>query len=98
MKKKDLKKCAICHQGMMHDNSMQFFKIEISNCIINMSAVQETHGLETLFGGGSQAAALASVMGSDPHIASESEPVSLLVCQSCALKPYMIAALMGDDS
>lgn len=86
MKKKDIKLCAFCGEGMMHDNNILFYRVKIERLGINLRGVQKTHGLETFFGGGRAGAALAGVMGTDPEIAKVVTSDEALICDECAIE------------
>ncbi len=94
MKKKDFKNCALCGKGMMHDGNILFYRVKIERMGINLEAIQQTHGLETFFGGGQGGAVLAGVMGTDPEIAKPVTSDKALVCDTCACKKdiYCLAA------
>ena len=86
MKKKDLEQCIFCNKGMMHEGQPSFLKISVETHLINMAAVNETHGLEMFFGGGYTGAALANVMGTDPDITKKVNGAAFLVCRGCVME------------
>ena len=62
MKQTDIKKCAICENGMMHLGIPFFYVIKIQRHSIDLEAIQRQNGLEQMLGGCAQ---LANVMGPD---------------------------------
>jgi hypothetical protein len=91
MKHKDLKPCALCNQDIMHTGLPLFYKVLIQRYGIDLGAVQRQTGLEMMLGGN---AILANIMGPDEDMAKPfSDAVELLVCETCAMRPAMIAAL-----
>lgn len=103
MKKKDFKNCALCGEGMMHNGGILFFRIKIERMGMNLRAIQETHGMEMMMGGGQAGAALASVMGTDPEIAKAVTSDTALICDECATEKeiHCLAVLherISDDN
>ena len=93
MKRADLKNCAICGKGLMHSGSPLFYRVKIERMGFDAVAVQQTHGLETFFGGGQAGAMLANVMGPDPDIAKSISSDEALICDSCAMESTCLAAI-----
>ncbi len=60
LKQRDLRKCAWCRRGVMHGNSIVFYRITISRYVVDLGAVQRQHGLEQFLG---NAAFLGQVLG-----------------------------------
>lgn len=82
MKQTDIKKCAICKEGMMKCGIPTFYTVTIQRHMIDLAACQRQTGLEMQLGGHAQ---LANIMGPDDDI---SKPVSkkadVWICQDCA--------------
>lgn len=94
MKRNELQKCAVCGKGVIHTGLPLFWKLSIERFGVDIGAVQRRHGLETFFGGGGAGAAMAGIMGADEDIAvSLGDKKTLLVCEDCAMKDTMVAAL-----
>jgi hypothetical protein len=56
-----------------------------------LDAVRRQAGLEMMLGGN---ATLANIMGPDEDIAKPiTDKIDLLICETCAMKPELIAAL-----
>ncbi|KKL97464.1 hypothetical protein LCGC14_1834170, partial [marine sediment metagenome] len=93
LKQKDLQPCALCGNGVMHNNNITFYRISIEHLVIDTSAVSRQHGMEMMMG---QVAPLAQVMGPDEDIAKivlSWNPI--LICQSCALGEHGIGAVLS---
>ncbi len=91
MKREDLKKCAICKEGLAHGGSPMFYRIKIESMILNLQALQEQAGLEIMLGSPD----LAHVMGPDRDIATKAGGNEVLICLECGTsKPYLLARLM----
>jgi len=64
------------------------------NKMIDARAVQSRAGLEQHFGGGTNGAVLAQVMGDDRDLAEPLSPSrTLFVCLQCSLEPIPLMAL-----
>ena len=94
MKAEDFKTSALCGKGVMHNGVPLFYRCRITPMGIDARAVQQTHGLEQMFGGVGGGARLARVMGPDPDIAKPiTEEQTALVCQDCSMQPHLFAML-----
>jgi len=91
MKQTEIKPCALCGEGVLHNNQIMFFSIKIKRMVANVGAVQRQAGLEMMLGGN---ATLANVMGPDDDMAKAIEEQDALVCMSCALNPHPLAELV----
>lgn len=79
----DIQPCALCDRGVMHDNSIHFYRITFQSFLANMQAIRQTAGLEMMLGG---SPVLADVFSPDSALAKSSEAAqALLICQDCAL-------------
>ena len=85
MKQTDIKPCIGCGQGVMHDNQLVFYRIEIDRMVADIGAIQRQHGLEMSMGA---AAPLASIMGPDEDVAKSFAKHEVLVCNECSFKPF----------
>lgn len=86
LKKQELKKCALCDQGMMHSGDIQFYRLSLESFVIDHRGVQETSGMEQMMGGGSFGAMMAGVMGTNPDIAKQMfQEKNMLVCSPCMM-------------
>lgn len=98
MKRDEIQNCCVCNKGLAHDNSPLFYKIKLETMGLDRVGIQQTHGLEQFFGGGEQGAALASVMGANPDIASLIDMSTKLICSTCFLDPKTsMVQLIGDE-
>lgn len=84
LSRKDLSKCSLCGEGVLHDGSVCFYRVNVAQAIIDVSAVQRTHGLEMMMGGN---AALADVFSPDQDLAQEITSPTVNVCASCMMSP-----------
>jgi hypothetical protein len=82
MKQTDLKPCVCCGKGVMHDNNIAFFRVQVDHMIVNLRAVQRQAGLEMMLQGN---AALAYHMGPQDDIALQATTSRAIVCQDCWL-------------
>ena len=93
MKQTDIKKCAICKEGIMHSGVPIFCTIKVQRHILKLDVCKRQTGLEMMLGN----AHLANVMGPNEDI---SEPVSeesdFWVCEDCA-REYLPNALISFD-
>lgn len=83
LKQHELSKCAVCSEGVAHNNDLTFYRITIEMHVINVGAVQRQTGLEMFL----NSAVLAGVMGPDEAMSvvlNEVRPAML--CFNCALK------------
>lgn len=97
LKRRDIKPCALCGQGVMHDGQITFYRLTLDRYVVDMRAIERQHGLELYMG----SPAIAHVMGPDEDLAKRlPEGVGpVLVCQSCAMVPHAlmrIAAMEPD--
>jgi hypothetical protein len=94
MKHEDLKPCAFCKKGMMHNGTPLFYRLNIQRYCVDMRAVQRQAGLEQMMGNH----ILAHVMGPNEDLAKPlGEKFDLLICQDCAIEPQMIAMLTEKE-
>ena len=97
MKRKELQKCCICRQGMMHDHHITFYRIGFERFIVDLPAVQRLDGMEKMMGGGSTGAVLAGVMGTDEDIAIPAmKKKELFVCEDCATHTQIMYLLEAE--
>lgn len=98
MKARDIKKCCRCGCGVAK-HGIVFYTVRLQQWGLNPRGIQQTHGLEQMFGGCAAGAALAAVMGSDPDIAVPlSEPgADLWICAQCVMAPTVLLALLQDE-
>ena len=97
LKRDELKHCALCNRGVMHDNNISFYRITIQQFLIDVRAVQQQAGLELMMGGH---AAIAHALGPDANLAKAPCPAqSHLICQECALmgQGSLIMRLWGEE-
>jgi hypothetical protein len=83
MKQDEIKPCAVCGKGVMHDNSLTFYRVKLDYMIGNLPAIQRQAGLEMMFGGN---ATIAHAMGRNEDIAIPVFEESFLLCLSCAVE------------
>jgi hypothetical protein len=89
VKAADFKPCALCGKGMMHAGVPLFYRVTVEHMGIDVRECERASGMEQFLGN----VALARVFH-DPDVAQcVGEPVTTLVCQSCALTPSLLARL-----
>lgn len=74
----------------MHDQNLQWHKLEITSEIANLQAIQRAHGMELMMGGH---VGLARVMGIDEKIGAEVSKATVYVCFDCHIK-FPLAAII----
>ena len=84
IKREDLRPCAICQRGLMHNHVASFFRINIETCIANLPAIQRLAGLEMMMGGGQAGAHLANVLSPNENLAEIMDTSPALICFDCA--------------
>ena len=86
MKQRELKPCAICRRGVVHNGVPVFVRFELESFILNPPAIQRQKGLELFMGNG----VLAAVMGPDEDMAiSTGKKEEGLLCFDCAAETPM---------
>ncbi len=84
MKRNEIRPCDCCKDTINNGGQIMFYKIKVTTMGLDPEAINQQAGLEQYFGGGSQAAALADIMGPSPEIAKEiHEGIELLICFNC---------------
>lgn len=93
MKTEELKPCACCGKGVMHDGSPMFYRVRMEPHIVDMAAVQRRHGEELMMG------AMAGVLGVNDDIAKpiDGTQTVALVCMSCMTSGKPMAMLLEGD-
>lgn len=83
--------CSLCGKKIGHTGLPLFWRVSIERFGIDLRAVQRQAGLEAMLGGNAH---IAQVMGSNDDMAAPMmDKVTLSVCEACALKQTMVAAL-----
>ena len=97
MKQTDIKKCAICKNGMMHKGMPIFYTIKIQRHSIDLGACQRQNGLEQFFGGHAE---LAGIMGPNEDMTKQiTEETELWVCDNCANKDLLsLLAVIEEEN
>ncbi len=86
LKRREIERCVACGGGLAKSGPI-FYRVRVERFIFDSSAIQRRHGLEEFFGGGTQGAALAEVMGDDADLAKTlDDPPAALLCQACAMR------------
>lgn len=82
MKQTEVKKCAICEKGVMHNNCPTFYTVKMQRHMLDLMVCQRQTGLEMQLGGSAQ---LANVMGSNEDLSHPvSKEIDVWICQDCA--------------
>jgi hypothetical protein len=99
MKRHDIQKCGLCGKGIAHNGLPFFYVIEIQRFCLNKQAIHEQAGLEMFFGGGSQGAMLADVMGANSDIAKpiNEEKGKLWICEDCSTNNRTLVAILAEN-
>ncbi|MEW6121607.1 MAG: hypothetical protein AB1698_03275 [Pseudomonadota bacterium] len=91
----ELKPCALCRRGMMHDGNIVFYEITLGQCVVDVGNVQRMHGLEMMMGG---AVGLARAFYPSNTVAQRLPAERHLVCQSCLLESSGLSRLMEAEN
>ena len=83
MKQNEFEKCIKCDKGMMHNNQIAFFVVNIKYMGMDLNAVREQHGLEMSMGA---AAPLAQIMGPNRDLAKPIDQAKAFLCMDCAIQ------------
>jgi hypothetical protein len=100
MKEDELRKhtkCSRCGKGIGHTKLPFFWTLTVNRYGLDMQALQRNTGLVSFFGGSTL---LAKTMGPDEDMAKKiMKPVTLTLCENCAMKPVIIPVLCeaADD-
>ena len=97
VKRADVQKCIQCNQGVMHDNNLIFYTLDIRHMVADIGSLQRAHGMEMMMGGGQDGALLASIMGPDEDIAKELSHHSVWVCLECSMAHPLGALIETAD-
>lgn len=86
IERRDLQPCRLCGRGLAHAGTPLFYRVTIERFAFDGRKVQQRHGLEEHFGGGTAGAMLAEVMGPGGNLAVRLGDASpALVCDPCSL-------------
>lgn len=95
MKQSELKKCALCHNGVLHEkHTMNFYRVRIESFVANFPAIQRQVGLEIHM----QSQVLAWVMGTDEDVALKCDECEVLLCLSCAMRGSILEILESGSA
>lgn len=82
LKQRDLLKCVLCRKGVMHNHSITFYRLRLSEFIVYLPAVQRQDGMERML---APASFLAGIMGPDEDMALPlREGIEFHLCTDCA--------------
>ena len=90
MKHRDLKPCMVCGKGVMHNRSIQFYRVKVDFMMVDLAAVQRAQGLEQMLGGN---AMIANAMGPDEDLAVPTSTVEGLLCLDCGIRHCVASTL-----
>jgi|GEM_PF-3553483 len=97
MKEKELRKhaqCGVCKKRIGHTGLPMFWTVRIERHGLKSDVIQRQDGLAALLG----SSAIASVMGTDEEMTMPlMEPVTVTVCEPCAMMQVCIAQLALDS-
>lgn len=82
MRRSDIRPCDIC-KGTLGLNPV---RLRVERHIVDIGAAQRAMGLEMQFGGGTQGAVLAAIMGPDEDLTIPIPSFDILVCADCQSK------------
>ena len=90
----ELKPCALCKKGMMHNGDVAFYEIEIAQCVVDLRNVQRIHGLELMMDG---ATGIARALSPNNNVAQRLPSARHLVCQPCLIERTDLAILLENS-
>jgi hypothetical protein len=82
--RQDIRPCAVCGKGLMHDNPLGlFWRVTAERMAIDQPAVRREHGLEQMMGGH---VGLAAALSPERSFANQvAAPRAMLICEPCVL-------------
>lgn len=95
MKRNEIQSCVACGKGIMHDNSIVFYRLRIRYMVADLGALQRAHGAEMMMG----SPALAAVLGPDEDLAKVVSDHDVFVCLECIHTPLasIIETIPDED-
>lgn len=92
----EIKPCACCKRGVMHDNNVIFYRVKIATCGVSLGNLRQMHAMEMMMGGN---VAIARALSPTTTIANEdTDPVEAWLCFECAqMGKTTIAQLLEGD-
>lgn len=84
-----LRKCDHCGQGLMHQNQICAYRVEVTQYIASIQNINASAGLEMVLGGN---AALAHIMGTNPEFFEGVSKSNALLCQNCFMDVHAAEA------
>ena len=97
MRENELRKaaeCAVCRKPFGHTGLPLFFRVRIERLGVNLQAIQRQDGLGAMLG----SSKLANIMGTDEEMTTPMmEPVTVTVCETCALEDVNLFSLAGME-
>lgn len=97
MKEKELRElstCAHCGKKIGQTPTPIMWKVTFERHMLNIPALQRQHGLAMMLGGNGL---LASVMGPDEDMTAELESGTVMICDSCACGPIVLAQIAENE-
>lgn len=96
LRRADLKMCGLCGKGVMHDNNIMFYRIQVERFLVDVGAVKRQHGLEMSMGGDAMAG-VAQIMGPDEDLAKRvGEPDTAIICDTCSIEDKTCLAAIHE--
>ena len=95
LQRAEIRKCDCCGKGLMHDSSLNVYRVRVESHVLDVNALRRQMGLEMVFGGGASGAVLADVMGPDSNYSVPLAARDLVICFDCAIKQPALV-LLGD--
>jgi len=89
----DVLKCALCREGMAHNNQLTFYEVEIRQCVLDLDNLKQMHGMEMMMGSPAIARALSPTTTVAHRIGPKTRK---LVCQECAIVNLTYLALLAE--
>lgn len=81
----EIKKCALCARGVMHDDHLHFYRASLGQGLIHVEGVRRAQSMEDFFQGHT---AMARVFHDGTPVAFEVwRAKDLWICQACVHRP-----------
>lgn len=81
MKRADIKPCAVCGKGVLHDRQIAPMRVSLQRFVADHRAIEQQAGLEMMLG----SPAIAAAMGPDRDLfLPVEENRTVLLCERCA--------------
>ncbi len=93
IRREDIRPCDGCGEGLLNGGQIAAYRVEVTQYVVDRSAVQRQAGLEMMLG----SASIAHVMGQDEEFLKAVSKSDALYCQRCFIDPDKAVAEAWED-